>query len=277
MVDQPPARLPGHFFSSTLTTLRDGRFISTSSAGIVELPRAFDSGLGSPRIEAITNGADFSPDVATGGLITIFGDRFAAQGAQAGDTPLPTLLNDACVSVNGEVLPLLYVGPDQINAQLTYNVGGNAAVQIHTAGGVSDVFVKNVQATAPAIFGVSGPNNTRFPAIFREDNTLATLANPIRTNESFVIYLTGLGAVVPFAVAGNPASADILSETVAAPTVTIGDAPAEVTYSGLTPGYAGLYQINARVAGFTPTGTQLPLSVTIGGASTTMNVRIVQD
>jgi uncharacterized protein (TIGR03437 family) len=59
--------------------------------------------------------------------------------------------------------------------------------------------------------------------------------------------------------------------------VTIGGAPADVMYSGLTPGYAGLYQINARAAGFTPTGTQQPLAITIGGASTTVNVRIVED
>lgn len=81
----------------------------------------------------------------------------------------------------------------------------------------------------------------------------------------------------PFAVAGNPASGDILSETVVTPNVTIGGAPADVSYSGLTPGFAGLYQINARAAGFTPTGVEQPLVVTIGGASTVVNVRIVED
>jgi uncharacterized protein (TIGR03437 family) len=277
MVDPPPARLPSSTFSSTLTTLRDGRIISTSSAGIVELPAAFDSGLGNPRIEAITSGADFSPNVAGGGLISIFGDRFASSAMQAGATPLPKELNEACVSVNGQVLPMLFVGPNQINAQLEYGLGGSTAVQVHTSGGISDIFVKQVSATAPAIFGVSGPNNTRFPAIFRADNSLATLSNPIRTNENFVIYLTGLGDVNPFAIAGNPASSDILSETVVTPTVTIGGASADVSYSGLTPGYAGLYQINARAAGFTPQGTQQPLVVTIGSASTTVNVRIVED
>ena len=182
LAEPPPARNPGVNFSSTLSTLRDGRIVSTSSAGIVELPAAFDSGLGNPRVEAITNGADFSPNSATGGLISIFGDRFATTSAQASATPLPTELNGACVSANGQILPLLYVGPNQINAQLKYGLQGNTAVQVHTTDGISDIFVKDVRATAPAIFGVSGPSNTRFPAIFREDNTLATLSNPIRTN-----------------------------------------------------------------------------------------------
>jgi uncharacterized protein (TIGR03437 family) len=277
LAEPPPARNPGVTFSSTLSTLRDGRIVSTSSAGIVELPAAFDSGLGNPRVEAVTNGADFSPNVATGGLISLFGDRFAKTSAQAGTIPLPSELNGACVTANGQILPLLYVGPGQINAQLPYGVQGTTGVQVHTADGISDIFVKDVQSAAPAIFGVSGPNNVRFPAIFREDNSLATLSNPIRTNENFVIYLTGLGDVNPFAVAGNPASSDILSQTVVTPSVTIGGAPADVSYSGLTPGYAGLYQINARAAGFTPTGTQQPLVVTLGSASTTVNVRIVED
>jgi uncharacterized protein (TIGR03437 family) len=276
LASPPSAKGASNTFSSTLSTLRDGRIVSTSSAGIVELPAAFDSGLGNPRVEAITNGADFSPNAAGGGLVSIFGDRFAKTAVQANATPLPTVLNGACVSANGQVLPLLYVGPNQINAQLEFGLSGNSAVQVHTPDGISDIFVKEVRSTAPAIFGVSGPNNTRFPAIFREDNSLATLSNPIRTNENFVIYLTGLGNVNPFAIAGNPASSDTLQETVVTPSVTIAGAPADVSYSGLTPGYAGLYQINARAAGFTPQGTQQPLVVTIGGASTTVNVRIVE-
>ena len=50
-----------------------------------------------------------------------------------------------------------------------------------------------------------------------------------------------------------------------------------MTYSGLTPGFAGLYQINARAAGFTPAGVEQPLIINIGGGSTTVNVRIVED
>ncbi len=241
------------------------------------MPAAFDSGLGDPGIEAITNSADFSEEIAPGSLISIFGNRFSQQAEGADTSPLPTKLNGACVSVDGAPLPMLYVGPNQINAQMLYGLGGSTSVQVHTTGGISDIFVKDIQAQAPAIFSVNGPNNTRFAAIFREDNTLATLSNPIRTNEHFVIYMAGLGDVNPFAVAGNPASADILSETIVTPSVTIAGAPADVTYSGLTPGFAGLYQINARAAGFTPAGVEQPLIINIGGGSTTVNVRIVED
>lgn len=277
MVSPPTAPSPRQLFSSTLSTLRDGRIISASSAGVVVMPAAFDSGLGNRGIEAITNGADFSPDIAPGSLISIFGDRFATQAQSAKTSPLPTKLNGACVSANGSLLPLLYVGPNQINAQMLYGIGGTTSVQVHTADGIGDIFVKDIQAHAPAIFGVHGPNSTRFAAIYRENHTLATLSNPIRTNESFVIYITGLGEVNPSVVAGNPAPADILSETTVTPSVTIGGVPADVTYSGLTPGFSGLYQINARTAGSTPEGVELPMVIEIGGGTTTVNVRIIED
>jgi uncharacterized protein (TIGR03437 family) len=133
-----------------------------------------------------------------------------------------------------------------------------------------------MDTAAPAIFGVSGPSDQRFAAIFRENNTLSTLSNPLRPNEVAVVYLTGGGDVTPIAVAGQPASATILSETNAQPTVDIGGVSADILYSGLTPGFVGLYQINFRLPGFVPRGLEVPLTITMGANSTTVNVRIVE-
>jgi uncharacterized protein (TIGR03437 family) len=60
-----------------------------------------------------------------------------------------------------------------------------------------------------------------------------------------VIYCTGLGAVDPPVAAG--AAAATASTTTNPVTVTIGGAPAAVNYAGVTPGFAGLYQINTVV------------------------------
>jgi uncharacterized protein (TIGR03437 family) len=57
-----------------------------------------------------------------------------------------------------------------------------------------------------------------------------------------------------------------LSETIT-PTVTIGDVPATVLFSGLAPTYVGLYQINAQVPATAPSGDTVPLLVSIGGAT----------
>jgi uncharacterized protein (TIGR03437 family) len=40
-----------------------------------------------------------------------------------------------------------------------------------------------------------------------------------------------------------------------------------VDWSGLLPGYVGVYQINARVPGFHEKGDSLPVTLRIGGVS----------
>ena len=71
-------------------------------------------------------------------------------------------------------------------------------------------------------------------------------------------------------------SAEPLSRTDNPVTVMIGGRPAAVSFSGLTPGYAGLYQINAVVpAGITP-GDAVPVVISVAGQTSppvTMAVR----
>ncbi len=60
-------------------------------------------------------------------------------------------------------------------------------------------------------------------------------------------------------------SAEPLARTDATPTVTIGGKAAQVSFSGLTPQYAGLYQINAEVPTGIATGDAVPVVISISG------------
>jgi adhesin/invasin len=64
---------------------------------------------------------------------------------------------------------------------------------------------------------------------------------------------------------GWPAT-DASSTTVSNPSISIGGQPATVTFSGLAPGYADLYQVNAVVPSGIGTGAQ-PITCSIGGVS----------
>ena len=275
MVEPPPAESPFLSFSRTLTTLRDGRLAPTSSAGVIEFPLAFDATLRIPRVAAITNGADFSRNLGSGGLVSIFGDNLSTQTASADDTPLPTSLANTCVTINGANLPLMFVSPEQINAQLPF-VAGVSNTLVHNPGGLSNIFVSRVDSSAPAIFNVSGPNNNSFAAVFREDNKLATLSSPLRANEIAVIYATGLGAVSPIALPGYRAPVSPLSIVLNEPTVTFGGVPGDLLFAGLTPGFVGLYQLNVRVPIGAPLGPEVPLEVSAGDQSSKVRVRIVE-
>ncbi|MGH7752071.1 MAG: hypothetical protein ACREN5_04580, partial [Gemmatimonadales bacterium] len=265
-------------FLRSLAALRNGTLVSLSTSGLVELPGSFDAGIAVPRVAAITNAADFGEALGGGGLISIFGQNLAPRTASAGSLPLPTVLADTCVTINGLRLPLLFASPTQINAQLPFDLAGQAATVLHTTGGLSDIFHAQIQPAAPAIFrlNVAGQTGT-FPAVIRSrNNLLTTLSNPLRPNEAFIIFATGLGAVGPAVDAGVGAPTAPLANTLTRPVVLLGDTPASLLFAGLAPGFVGLYQINALVPADAPLGTQIPLTVVAGGITTTVSVRVVE-
>jgi uncharacterized protein (TIGR03437 family) len=47
-----------------------------------------------------------------------------------------------------------------------------------------------------------------------------------------------------------------------------------VAFSGIAPGFAGLYQVNVTVPAGVPAGDDIPVTITIGGASDTATIAI---
>jgi len=86
--------------------------------------------------------------------------------------------------------------------------------------------------------------------IFHADNSLVSATNPAKSGEQVVIYCTGLGPTTPSFATGSAVTGN--NQTVSPIAVAIGGKSAAVVYSGLTVGFAGLYQINVVVpAGLT--------------------------
>jgi uncharacterized protein (TIGR03437 family) len=172
----------------------------------------------------------------------------------------------------------LYVSAGQINAQLPFNVVGDATLVIHTPGGVSNNYSFVIQPTAPSVFisGVAG-SATGLALIVRDSNSqLVTPTNPINPKDTVTIYLTGMGATTPSIAAGQPAPSSPLAYAAVQPTISLGGSVLKVDYAGLAPGEIGVYQINATVPSLgVTTGLTVPLVVTQNGTSTTFNVRVV--
>jgi len=276
MAEQPAA--PSAFpFNRSLAALRNGAIISLTASGLVELAANFDAGIAIPQVEAITSAADFSGSLASGGLISIFGKSLARETAAASTLPLSTNLGGVCVTANGFRLPLLSVSPGQINAQLPFELVGRMATVLHTPGGLSGAYFADVRPAAPAVFQISaGDPSTSIPAVVRtKNNQLATLSNPVRPNETILVFATGLGDVGPAVEAGMPGPSSPLAATRTIPQVTLGGMPAPLYFAGLAPGLVGVYQLNVKVPGDAPLGLQVPLRLAVGAASTTVNLRVV--
>jgi uncharacterized protein (TIGR03437 family) len=266
-------------FTRTLASLPDqSAIINLTVSGVTILPPDYDASVAPPQISSVVNAADLSPNIAPGGLITLFGTQLSPVNLASAEMPLPTALANSCLTVNGLPMPILFVSPTQVNAQMPFEAIGDVTLVLNTPGGSSDNYNLVVQSNAPSIFRVPAPNNTTVPTVIRnDDNELVTASHPIhrKANESLVIYTTGLGVTAPAVATGMPAPKSPLSLALTVPTVTLGGASLPVLYYGLAPGEVGVYQVNVSVPGSVPTGLDEPLVITQGSSSTSVGVRVV--
>jgi uncharacterized protein (TIGR03437 family) len=130
---------------------------------------------------------------------------------------------------------------------------------------------------SPAIF-TTNALGTGQGVVLDEQNRLLDASHPATAGRTVVtIFCTGLGAVTHQPASGAPAPLDPLAETMTKPVVIIGGAPAEVRFSGLVPGMAGMYQVNAMVPATAATGAEVPLTIWIGGVASNVVTLAVQE
>jgi len=252
-------------------------FVSLSVSGLTLLASNYDAPLPQPIITSVVSEADGVSPVAAGGLISVFGSNLSPSPIVASGTPLPTVLGNSCLLVNGTPISLLMVSSGLINAQLDNSTSGPSTISIRTPQNVSPDFSFNVGSTAPAVFlnGYDG-NLTNLPSVTRASNGLqVTPSNPIHEGDSLTIFAAGLGLTSPVVAAGVLSPANPLAVAVAQPTVKLNGTALPVTFAGLVPGQIGVYEIQVTVPSSTPQGLSVPLIVTQNGQSQTVNVRVV--
>jgi adhesin/invasin len=214
--------------------------------------------------------ASYVSSPAPGTLISIFGSNLSEKVEQAATLPLPTRLGDTKVLVDGVDIPLSFVSPGQINGQLPYDLPKNGAHQLVVMRGttISTPEAFAALAAQPAVFTVAGTGNGQ-GHVYRitqdQRQILAAPSSPVSEGDVLTIYASGLGDVDPPLAAGEPAPLGHLESTVKQARVFIGGVEASVLFSGLTPGFAGLYQLNAIVPKSVTPGDSVPLLVTIAG------------
>lgn len=226
---------------------------------------------------AVTNSASgVSGGTPPGSLFSVYGVSLAPTPVSATQVPLPQSLVTVGVTVNGEAVPLFYVSPGQINAQMPWDTQpGVANVAITGAYGNSNTVAVTVPATAvPGVF--QQYPGSQAVAVEYPEQTLNTPSAPAAVGDTVVVYFTGGGPVqtsVPL-VSGNysPLGQSPVTETTGT-LVTVGGVQAVVNYIGLTGDLVGVYQVNFVVPQVAA-GDQ-DLVVTIGGtasAVTTLSV-----
>ena len=90
-------------------------------------------------------------------------------------------------------------------------------------------------------------------------------SNPAHAGDVLVMYCLGLGAVTPAVADGTAAPSNPPASTVITVTVRVATQTANVIFAGLTPTLAVLYQIDLYVPQGTPTGDEVPVTLSTGG------------
>ena len=242
---------------------------------------------------SVVNNASFASGanpLAPGTIAAVFGtnlddgssNAFSSFGSKG---ELLTTLGGASVSFNGIAAPLFSAFPGQLNVEIPQELAGqtSATVLVTTGGLISAPQTVPIGGFSPGIFTIPSGGTGQGAIQISNTATFAApqgsipgaSANPVSPGQSITIFCTGLGAVTNPPATGAPASSGPLSTTLTTPLVSIDGIPANVSFSGLAPGFVGLYQVNAQIPAGVPSGNAIPLVLSIGGVrSNTVTVAI---
>lgn len=223
------------------------------------------TGFGRPKIAnaGVVNAASGEPKLAPGAIATVQGESLADCASAVNGFPLPTMLCGSSVSVNGKSTYYLYASPSQLNIVLPSSLSLQAGLQAIAARSdfTSDPLTlagANFNEEAPAIFTYSLQDRVTRGAIQNSDSSLNgpprpdINSRPLQPGETGVIYANGLGPTNPPVPDGQPSPSDVPAVTVRQVRVFINDTAQNVLFSGLTPGLAGLFQVNFTLDPATP-------------------------
>jgi len=223
-----------------------------------------------PSVAAATDGAAFTKRIAPGGISTLFGEGFTAPGAEAAAStvPLPTELAGVEVFVDGVAAPLFYASEKQINFQNPFeSIFDTADVVVVQDGQVSTAFSATVDPNVPRLFAFF-QGAQQEPVITHADGSVVTPENPAKPGEILIAYLTGVGDLNNPPATGAPAGSDPLTTTLDVPTVIVNGIEVTAEFSGWTPAFVSLLQVNFRLPASLPPGERATIKLRYGNQST---------
>jgi len=275
-VTADPAALQPGIYSGSITLTSNA-----ANAAATPLPVQFVvSPAAVPNISfgGVVDNTTFKPVLAPGAIASLFGSQlFGDTPASASALPLGTTLSGVRVFVNNVAAPVYYASSGQINFQVPQSTQpGPAQISVMYNGQQGNIVTTAIQARAPRILRLGVQN---YGIIVNQDGsfpmpvTPGYNSHPAKIGDVITIYTIGMGVTTPAVAdgAGAPASEPLARTPL--PLVTFGGgfagAPTEgqVYYSGLTPGFVGLYQVNVAIPDGTPYGDAIGLQLSVEGAT----------
>jgi uncharacterized protein (TIGR03437 family) len=189
------------------------------------------------------------------------GAKFGSETKALSALPMPRTLGDVQLLYNDEPAPLYFVSPGQINFLVPMNAPRSGTAQLvlvqASTGQVLASGVMQMAEASPAFFTANQTGQGQVAAL-NQDNSVNNSGSAAARNEVIQLYLTGQG-FVPNAPPDGEAPSGLIT-TADRPRVWIEPdyVPDDyVQFSGLAPGFTGLWQINVKIPDRTAPGNRV--------------------
>ena len=225
----------------------------------------------------VVNAAGSTPNnaVAPGSIISIYGQGLASSLSIGPVNPLAQTIGGVTVTINDQILGLLFVSPQQINAQVPSTLAdGQYTLAVHLTGQPDVTATFSVSRDAPGLF-FNTANSQDYAVAFHADGSPVTMDNPAAAGETISLLGTGFGPYSGPVVDGffpptpGPALADSLNVAIAGQSMP----PA---WSGAAAGFVGIATTKFQVPAGLPSQTTVPVAVTVNGMNSNTVVLPVQ-
>ncbi len=216
----------------------------------------------------VKNSAGDTPaqGVAAGSIISIYGESLATRSEVGPASPLAQTIAGVVVLLGDRLLPMIYVSPEQINAQLPDDLAeGTYNLTIKNDGGLPDVTAQfTVVRNAPGLYS-NTVNGKQYALAFHEDGSAINLDSPAKRNELITILGTGFGPYnrrVPegFMTLASPVAALTDPAQIAAGSIQL-----QPSFSGAAAGFVGIASSKFRIAKDLPGAASIDLRITVNG------------
>jgi uncharacterized protein (TIGR03437 family) len=239
--------------------------------GTLQINGTLQSNQTAPSIGGVVSTASYvsNAPLAPGAFASIFGENLATTSIQAGKLPLTTQLAGAQAFIAGRLAPIQYASSGQINFLIPFDLAPNSTQQLIVIQGSAYSTPESITIAPaqPAVFTLGAGVGAITVVKANGDQFSADASHPASAGDTLVIYCAGLGAVTPPVATGSAAPGSPPAKASSTVTVTIGGQPAPVAFAGLTPTYAGLYQVNVTVPSGITAGPSVPVIITVAGLS----------
>jgi uncharacterized protein (TIGR03437 family) len=187
------------------------------------------------------------PGVAPGSIIAIYGSSLAPAPTVGPSSPLAQTLAGVTVLMTGRILPLYFVSPQQINAQLPSGLAAGAyTLTVHWEGHDEVQAAFQVVRDAPGLF-TEPAGGIQYALVTRPNGALATPDAPALPGETVTLYGTGFGPYLGSAPDGFaiPQTRNLpLADPVA---ILSGGLSLDPVFAGAAPGEVGVVVVRFRI------------------------------